>query len=181
MNALVEHWELVASIVVPVLTLAGTVGWAAGAYILKTNEKVLSELSIAIAELREQNKIMCDTYQKDMRSVVTKEYCRIESIDCNERRDIFRANIEKKIDEMHEDLLLQDQKRHDTNNKNHVCWMEIREKLATITTTLEFITKTYSENQRVLAERSNHEDRLKAIEKERSMHVNQGRRAGDVP
>jgi hypothetical protein len=113
-----------------------------------------------------------------MRSIVTLDYCRNESDDCNKKRDLFRVGLEKKIDEMHDDIVLQDQKRHETNNKSHVCWVEIREKLATITTTLEFITKSYSENEKILASRSGHEDRLKSLEF--SQKINHGRRNGDV-
>lgn len=132
MQALIDHWELIVSIVVPILTLAGTIGLAAGSYVLKTNEKILSELTVAIAELRTQNKEMCETYQKDIRTFVTHDNCKDDAQNCNAQRDIFRLNIEKKIDELHTDINLQDLKRHENNNKSHIYFLEICERLATV-------------------------------------------------
>jgi hypothetical protein len=132
MQALFEHWEAVVAVIIPILTLCGTIGWAAGSYILRTNEKVLSELALAIEELRQQTKAMCEIYQRDMRNVVTKEDCRIECEDCNGRRDILRTIVEKKIDELHADIHLQDLKRHEYNNKNQIYFLEICERLATV-------------------------------------------------
>jgi hypothetical protein len=97
MNDILEHWELIASIVTPIITIAVTIGWAAGAYVLRTNAKVLSELAVAIEELREQTRAMSDTYQKDMRTLVTKEYCQNENTECNKKRDAFRSVLEKKL------------------------------------------------------------------------------------
>lgn len=153
MQAFFEHWEALATVLIPLLTACGTVGWAAGRYILKTNEKVLSELALAIEELRQQTKVMCETYQKDMRSVVTKEDCRIECEDCNGKRDVLRNIIEKKIDELHADVNLQDLKRHEYNNKNQIYFLEICERLATVENALGVKT---------------------------AFPMNRGRRAGDV-
>ena len=132
MGAILEHWDVIATITVPILSICGTIGWAAGNYVLKTNDKTLAELALAIAELREQNRLMCETYQKDSKMFVTTEDCKADSRDCNAQRDVFRLSIEKKIDDLHVIANSQDLKRHEHNNRNQVYFLEICERLASV-------------------------------------------------
>lgn len=183
---LLEHVD----ILVPLITLAFAFGGAA--FVFKNNIKILEELRTVIEKIENRLDHMESYYTKDMKSIVTKAMCSEETNHCTKARDKARDSIEKKIDELQASVNLQDLKRHETNNKTHLCWLEIHEKLATIMANQEANKAMFSLHDFVLKERADHAERINELEKKfivssprepsdfPATRENKGRRAGDI-
>jgi hypothetical protein len=175
-----DHFD----ILIPIVTFAFAFGGAA--FIFKNNVKVLEELRKLIEKLESKIESMEVYYVKDMKQVMTKAMCEEETNHCTKSRDKIRDSLEKKIDEIQTCLNLQDLKRHELNNKTHICWLEIHEKLATIQANQESNKVMFNTHNAILAERSGHEERIVELEKIMKYRANNaivsmpfGRRAMD--
>jgi len=171
-------------ILVPLITFSFAFGGAA--FVFKNNIRVLDELRKVIEKLEAKVESMENYYIKDMKHVMTKTMCEEETAHCIKSRDKVRDSLEKKIDEIQASLNTQDLKRHEANNKTHVCWLEIHEKLATIMANQEANKAMFSIHDLVLRERSDHADRINELEKALKLRANSaivsmpfGRRATD--
>lgn len=180
-----EHTDMILMIFIPIITCAFAFGGAAFAF--KNNTKLLEDLRFVIENLEKKIACMESRYLTDMKNIVTIDRCESESISCQKNRDISRTALEKKIDEFHADLTVQDMKRHEQNNKSHAHWMEISERLAGISATLELMKLTYSLHENVLHDRSDHTSRIENLEKkirhsasDANVSMPHGRRATDV-
>ncbi len=180
-----EHTDMMLMIFIPIITCAFAFGGAAFAF--KNNTKLLEELRFVIENLEKKIACMESRYLTDMKNIVTIDRCEVESASCQKNRDVSRYALEKKIDELHADLMAQDMKRHEQNNKSHTHWLEISERLAGISATLELMKLTYSLHENVLRDRSDHTGRIEELEKVmkyRASNANvsmpHGRRAADV-
>ena len=180
-----EHADIMIMLFIPIITCAFAFGGAAFAF--KNNTKLLGELRFLIENLEKKIACMESRYLTDMKNIVTIDRCETETAFCQKNRDDSRSALEKKIDEFHADLIAQDMKRHEQNNKSHTHWMDISERLAGISATLELMKLTYSLHENVLRDRSDHTSRIEELEKKikhsaRNANVSMphGRRATDV-
>ena len=171
-------------ILIPLVTFSFAFGGAA--FVFKNNIRVLDELRRIIEKLEAKVESMESYYIRDMKHVVTKSMCEEETSHCTKARDKVRDSLEKKIDEIQSCINIQDQKRHETNNKTHAYWLEIHEKLAAIMANQEANKAMFSIHDLVLRERSDHTDRINELEKALKLRVNSaivsmpfGRRATD--
>jgi hypothetical protein len=180
-----EHTDMILMIFIPIITCAFAFGGAAFAF--KNNTKLLEELRFVIENLEKKIACMESRYLTDMKNIVTIDRCEAESASCQKNRDNSRSALEKKLDEFHADLTVQDMKRHEQNNKSHAHWMEISERLAGISATLELMKLTYSLHENVLSAHSDHTGRIEELEKRirhstsnANVSMPHGRRATDV-
>jgi len=171
-------------ILIPLITFSFAFGGAA--FVFKNNIRVLDEFWKVIEKLEAKVESMESYYIRDMKHVMTKSMCEEETAHCIKSRDKVRDALEKKIDEIQTCLNLQDLKRHELNNKTHVFWLEIHEKLATIQANQESNKTMFSTHNAILTERSGHEERIVELEKIMKYRANNaivsmpfGRRATD--
>lgn len=162
---------------IPLITFSFAFGGAA--FVFKALQKVIEKLEAKVESMESY-------YIRDMKHVMTKSMCEEETAHCIKSRDKVRDALEKKIDEIQALINVQDLKLHETNNKTHVFWLEIHEKLATIQANQESNKTMFSTHNAILTERSGHEERIVELEKIMKYRANNaivsmpfGRRATD--
>lgn len=178
-----EHTDMILMIFIPIITCAFAFGGAAFAF--RNNTKMMEELQHVIENMEKKIACMEVRYLTDMANIMTADKCVQECLSCNKIRDASRGALEKKLDELHSDLMSQDDKRHESNNKLHLYLLEFGEKLAGITASLELIKLTYTIQDTVLRDRSDHTGRIEELEKAMRIRIAtiestpHGRRATD--
>lgn len=130
-----EHIPIFLAVFIPGISFA--VAWGGAAYALKSHSVLMTELKLAIAELRCELRTIVEKHNKEMNDVVRLSDCRDDRSTCALNRESFRNGLSKQIDDLASNIKNQDEKRHAQNNHNMKYWGEIAERIAAVETILK--------------------------------------------
>ena len=181
MGGLLEHTDVIMMVFIPIITCAFAFGGAAFAF--RNNVQHLDELKETIEKMERKINCMETRYLTDLKDIVTLEHCENECGICNKNRDAARTSLEKKIDEIRAAMVVYEANRNTDSGKANNCWLEIRERLATLLSVQDMMKATCKSHDVLLRERSSHSNRIEELEKSSRVMVREvqhNRRSTDV-